>query len=86
MGNEHVTDKQLKNSVFMAFGVIEAIKGHLKEIKRHLKEIKRHLLAIKRYLFEIVQVNIAKQRNPPETACFRGFLMFWLSFPLVLRD
>ena len=25
MGNEHVTDKQLKNGVFMAFGVMQEI-------------------------------------------------------------
>ena len=29
MGNEHVTDKQLKNSVFTAFGVMQAIGDRL---------------------------------------------------------
>ena len=32
MGNEHVTDKQLKNSVFTAFGVMQAI-GRTQDFK-----------------------------------------------------
>lgn len=54
MGNEHVIDKQLKNGVFMAFGVIQ----------------------------EIIQANIAKERQTPENPVFSGFS----SFPEILSD
>lgn len=40
MGNEHVTDKQLKNSVFTAFGVLKTISSCISAIYGKPTDIK----------------------------------------------
>lgn len=54
----------------------QALEKAHKEYEKYSEKTKLHLSAVERHYQAIVQANIAKKRHSPETACFRGFLIF----------